>query len=188
MYASCINSVLIIEVCVPSLYTWCIYNMYTKYVSCIQNVQKYVQNTYRLDVMVAGFLLAKPPPSTTQNGMFLSYNHYKTRICHVRFTNIVYKMYTIKKILVYKTCTKCWHFVNDFTYFVCILYTLCIQGFYLLHSYHNAAFLACSSIDQFTIMHTLRLRRPYFLGTSRFIISIWWRTNPLIMNHWHPSQ
>ena len=77
MYVSCTNFGLIIEVCVPSLYTWCIYNMYTKYVSCIQNVQKYVQNTYRLDVMVAGFLLAKPPPSTTQNGMFLSYNHHK---------------------------------------------------------------------------------------------------------------
>ena len=77
MYVSCTNFVLIIEVCVPSLYTCCIYKMYTKYVSCIQNVQKYVQNTYRLDVMVAVFLVAKPPPSTTQNGMFLSYNHHK---------------------------------------------------------------------------------------------------------------
>ena len=62
---------------VQILYTSCMYKMYTKYVFCIQNVQKYVQNTYRLDVMVAGFLLAKPPPSTTQNGMFLSYNHHK---------------------------------------------------------------------------------------------------------------
>ena len=50
--------------------------MYTRYVSCIQNVQKYVQNTYRLDVMVAVFLLAEPPPSTTQNGMF----------CHITIT------------------------------------------------------------------------------------------------------
>ena len=77
MYVSCTNFVLVIEVCVPSLYTWCIYKMYTRYVSCMQNVLKYVQNTYILDVMVAVFLLAKPPPSTTQNGMFLSYNHHK---------------------------------------------------------------------------------------------------------------
>ena len=99
MYVSCTNFVLIIEVCVPSLYTCCMYKIYTKYVSCIQNVQKYVQNTYKLNFMVAVFLLAKPPPSTTQNGMFLSYNHYEIRICHVRFTNIVYKMYTMKKFV-----------------------------------------------------------------------------------------
>ena len=77
MYVSCMNFVLIVELCVPSLYRCCIYNMYTNYVSCIQNVQKYVQNTYRLNVMVAVFLSSKPPPSTTQNGMFLSYDHHE---------------------------------------------------------------------------------------------------------------
>ena len=107
---SCTYFVYKVMMSVLTLYTSCMYKMYTKYVSCIQNVQKYVQNTYRLDVMVAGFLLAKPPPSTTQNGMFLSYNHYKTRICHVRFTNIVYKMYTIKNSCIqnmYKMLTLC---------------------------------------------------------------------------------
>ena len=90
MYVSCTNFVLIIEVCVPSLYTCCMYKMYTKYVSCIQNVQKYVQNTYRLDVMVAGFLLAKPPPSTTQNGMFCHITNTKNQ----KITFSLYKMYT----------------------------------------------------------------------------------------------
>ena len=64
--------------------------MCTKYVSCIQNVQQYVQNTYILDVMVAVFLLAKPPPSTTQNGMFLSYNHHKNIKNNIF---LIYKMY-----------------------------------------------------------------------------------------------
>jgi hypothetical protein len=111
---------------VQILYTSCMYKMYTKYVSCIQNVQKYVQNTYRLDVMVAGFLLAKPPPSTTQNGMFLSYNHYKTRICHVRFTNIVYKMYTINKFVYTKHVQN----VDTLLTILHILYVFCIHYVY----------------------------------------------------------
>ena len=77
MYRSCTYFVYKVMMSVLTLYTSCMYKMYTKYVSCIQNVQKYVQNTYRLDFLVAGFLEAKPPPLTTQNGMFLSYNHHK---------------------------------------------------------------------------------------------------------------
>ena len=103
---SCTYFVYKVIMSVPTLYTSCMYKMYTKYVSCIQNVQKYVQNTYRLDDMVAVFLSAKPPPSTTQNGMFLSYNHYKKCICHVWFTNICIQIVYIKNCRVYKICTK----------------------------------------------------------------------------------
>ena len=63
-------------VCTYFVYMMHVQNVHASLLSCIQNVQKYVQNTYKLDGMVAVFLLAKPPPSTTHNGMFLSYNHH----------------------------------------------------------------------------------------------------------------
>ena len=50
---SCTYFVYKIVMSVQTLYISCMYKMYTKYDICIQNVQSYVQNTYRLDVMVA---------------------------------------------------------------------------------------------------------------------------------------
>ena len=50
---SCTYFVYKIVMSVQTLYTSCMYKMYTKYDICIQNVQTYVQNTYRVDIMVA---------------------------------------------------------------------------------------------------------------------------------------
>ena len=116
---SCTYFVHKIVMSVPTLYTSCMYKMYTKYVSCIQNVQKYVQNTYRLDVMVAVFLLAKPPPSTTQNGMILSYNHHNIYEKYVfQYTTCIQNI-VVNVQNVYKISQRC---TNN----VCIMYKFCI--------------------------------------------------------------
>ena len=78
------------------MYIFCIHGVCTKYIQhccpVYKIVQNYVQNTYKLDVMVAVFLLAKPPPSTTQNGMFLSYNHHKNLKNNILYIQNVYKI------------------------------------------------------------------------------------------------
>ena len=71
--------------CIQNMYK--LYKKYNKILSCNCQQNRYkivimytnhVQNTYKIQPGGGGFPRAKPPPPTTQNGMFFPYDRYKT--------------------------------------------------------------------------------------------------------------
>ena len=95
------------------MYIQNVYKICFLYTKCAKLCTKYIQ----IGCYGGGFLLAKPPPSTTQNGMFLSYNHHKNLKNNISIHTKRYTKY-------FSQHTKCLQNITISTSNVCIVYKI----------------------------------------------------------------